>query len=105
LAQNNSIIFTPQSPRFQNKLGRANISHSTMFNKCLAIAFLTMCTTTTSAVTTNDPQLRGNDPNAKADLTPLNQLKDAAATIGNNHCNSNSNPGPCPPPTKSNTRR
>ena len=65
----------------------------------MAIAFLTMCTTTTSAVTTNDPQLRGNDPNAKADLTPLNQLKDAAATIGksNNHCNSNSNPGPCPP--------
>jgi hypothetical protein len=53
-----------------------------MFNKCMAIAFLTMCTTTTSAVTTNDPQLRGNDPNAKADLTPLNQLKDAAATIG-----------------------
>ena len=48
----------------------------------MAIAFLTMCTTTTSAVTTNDPQLRGNDPNAKADLTPLNQLKDAAATIG-----------------------
>jgi hypothetical protein len=97
LAQNNRSLLSTYDPKI--KLGRANISHSTMFNKCMAIAFLTMCTTTTSAVTTNDPQLRGNDPNAKADLTPLNQLKDAAATIGksNNHCNSNSNPGPCPP--------
>jgi hypothetical protein len=52
--------------------------------KCIVVTLGTLSTTTFAASFQNPQQLRGNNQldSQKADLTPLNQLKDAAATIG-----------------------